>query len=116
MPKKVTPSPDATRPAISVQDGLTSAAVHAMAIYIFVLKCLAAVMAIKIGKNVNGAHEIKLKTSYVPVFEKLGNNKLIRISAPCKIPAAAKIYTNGANTADMVAMTRFSTVPLFSFT
>lgn len=45
----------------------------------------------KIGKNVNGAHDIKSSTCDVPVFVKDGTASLTRIKIPCKIPAAAKI-------------------------
>ena len=57
-----------------------------------------------------GAHEIRLNTSYVPVSANAGTTRFIRISSPCRIPAAARMYMNGANTADMVAMTRFTIV------
>ncbi|WP_218828221.1 hypothetical protein [Paenibacillus sp. SSG-1] len=42
------------------------------------------------------------------------NSGLSKINALCKSPDAAKIYTKGAKTADMVAITRFKIDPLFS--
>lgn len=67
IPKNLTASHPDILVAISPQVGLTSAQQQATAIKVLHLKCLDAVIAMNIGKKVNGAHDIKLKTSYVPV-------------------------------------------------
>ena len=111
IPRNVTASPPAILDAIDAQSGLTSAAQQATAINVLHLKCLDAVIAINTGKNVNGAQDIKLNTSYVPVDANSGLIMFIIIRHPCNNPAAASMYINGAKTADIVAITRFTILP-----
>ena len=99
-------SPSAMRAAMEAQSGLTSAMQHHMAMKVLHLKCLEAVTAIMTGRKVKGVQLMKLSTEYVPVAAKAGKKWVMMISAPCTRPAAARMYTKGANTADMVAMMR----------
>ena len=72
IPKKLTVSPSAIRSVIAVRSGLTNAAAQATAINGLTLKNCAAVMAIKMGRNVNGVQEMKVKISNAPVCSTVG--------------------------------------------
>ena len=104
--RNLTVSPEAMRAAMAPQSELTSARQHHMAMKVLHLKCLEAVTAIITGRKVKGVQLMKLSTEYVLVSAKAGAKWVMMISAPCTRPAAARMYTKGANTADMVAMMR----------
>ena len=75
-------SPSAILDARLPQSGLTSARQHQSAINVLHLKCFEAVTAIMTGRNVNGVHEIKLNTAYVPVSENDGITRFNKIRHP----------------------------------
>lgn len=91
IPNRWTESPSAIPAARSFQVGFMIAAQHSTATNVFALKCFEAVIAIKIGRNVNGVHDMNDSTWSVPVSAKAGNSHRVTMSAPWSRPAAAKM-------------------------
>ena len=66
IPKSRMVSPSAMRPAMAPQSGFMIAAQQRTATKVLTLKCLDAVIAMKIGRKANGVQEMNEKTSSVP--------------------------------------------------